>query len=257
MLRIITAIVFLALPAVVYSAGASSVKDKAGAIMYSRTEAVIESQPPPVPPKPESEQKAPPAQEKKELKPNQLKTSSDAAEEEATPPAPTLRDAARTPEGNLPQPKRHKLMVKVMDGQEFADSEANVDMKEFDDGRSGLLVVFAKSARFTIPLANIEPDADIIFIGKNGDVREMAVKASRDDSDVYTAKVFAKGLLLLKSGVASAMGIKIGDTIHHKALQPAPEAKIQEEDPKQGSEKAKEPATQGSIIFDTRRSKKP
>ena len=84
---------------------------------------------------------------------------------------------------------------------------------------AGMLFDYVTPTRITMWMKNTFIPLDMIFIGANGKVVDIAERAVPQSETIIPSKVPARAVLELNGGTAQRLGIKIGDTVESPDLK--------------------------------------
>lgn len=84
---------------------------------------------------------------------------------------------------------------------------------------AGMLFDYVTPTRITMWMKNTFIPLDMIFIGANGKVVDIAERAVPQSETIIPSKVPARAVLELNGGTAQRLGIKVGDTVETDALK--------------------------------------
>lgn len=84
---------------------------------------------------------------------------------------------------------------------------------------AGMLFDYVTPTRITMWMKNTYIPLDMIFIGADGKVVDIAERAVPQSETIIPSKVPARAVLELNGGTAQRLGIKIGDTVESAELK--------------------------------------
>lgn len=84
---------------------------------------------------------------------------------------------------------------------------------------AGMLFDYVTPTRITMWMKNTFIPLDMIFIGADGKVVDIAERAVPQSETIIPSKVPARAVLELNGGTAQRLGIKVGDVVETDALK--------------------------------------
>lgn len=84
---------------------------------------------------------------------------------------------------------------------------------------AGMLFDYRTPTRITMWMKNTFIPLDMIFIGSDGKVVDIAERAVPQSETIIPSKVAARAVLEVNGGTAQRLGIKIGDLVESDALK--------------------------------------
>jgi uncharacterized membrane protein (UPF0127 family) len=84
---------------------------------------------------------------------------------------------------------------------------------------AGMLFDYVTPTRITMWMKNTFIPLDMIFIGADGKVVDIAERAVPQSETIIPSKVPARAVLELNGGTVQRLGIKVGDTVETDALK--------------------------------------
>ena len=108
----------------------------------------------------------------------------------------------------------HRFAVEVMRTE--PERERGLMYRKTMAGDHGMLFEYQSAQPVTFWMHNTYLPLDLIFIGKDGRVMNVARDAKPMDDSLIPSAGPALGVLELDAGTAKTIGLKAGDVVHHK-----------------------------------------
>ncbi|MDP1631590.1 MAG: DUF192 domain-containing protein [Caulobacter sp.] len=135
---------------------------------------------------------------------------------EATRPSPVVAPAAARLEPLTIDTRGGAVAFKVEIADDDAERQRGLMFRTSLAPDAGMLFDFGRPAPRAFWMKNTYIPLDIIYIGANGRILSIAAMTEPFSEDPIPSEGDALGVLEIAGGRAAALGIAIGDRVHHR-----------------------------------------